>query len=110
VGVTTDDQVLALDSVRAFRVGLQAAPGQTLAGSGTLRTHYLDGLAGVGGWGSNPDLDLAVPAVAAGKPAFWLPDVPVLVPTGRMHLQADGVGTSGGGNVTIHIVGWAGAR
>lgn len=109
VGVTTDDRVFALDSVRAFRVGLQAAEGQKLTGSGTLRTHFLDSLAGAGAWGPNPDLDLQVPAGAAGESMYWLPDVPVLVPTGRMHLQPDGVGVSGG-QVTVHVIGWAGSR
>lgn len=109
VGVTTDEKVFSLDSVRAFRVGLQAAEGQTLTGSGTLRTYFLDALAGAGTWGPSPDLDLPVPAGAAGKSLYWLPDVQVLVPSGRMHLQPDGVGVSDG-QVTVHIVGWAGAR
>jgi len=109
VGATTDEQVFALDSIRAFRVGIQAEFGQTLAGTGTLRTHFLDSLMGAGDWGANPDLDLPVPTAAAGKRTFWLPDVQVLVPSGRMHLQTDGVGVSGG-QVTVHVQGWAGAR
>lgn len=109
VGATPDDQVFALDSIRAFRVGLQADVGQTLTGTGTLRTHFLDALAGAGAWGPNPDLDITVPAGASGKALFWLPDVQVMVPAGRMHLQTDGVGVSGG-QVTVHVQGWAGAR
>lgn len=109
VGVTPDDQVFALDSIRAFRVGLQADAGQTLTGTGTLRTHFLDALAGAGEWGDNPDLDLSVPSGAAGKRTFWFPDVQVYVPAGRMHLRTDGIGVSGG-QVTVHVQGWAGAR
>lgn len=108
VGTTPDSQVISLDSVRSMRIGLQAEPGQTLTGSGTLRVHHLDPLAGAGCWGPNPGLDMPVPPEAAGKKLFWMPDVQVLLPVGRMHLQTDGVGVSGGSTVTVHVLAWVG--
>lgn len=102
---TPDDQVIGLDSVRALRIGLQAPAGQTLTGTGTLRAYYLDSVAGTACWAPNPDLDMPVPSAAAGQPVYWLPDVAVLIPAGRFHVRTDGVGVSGPGKVTIHIIG-----
>jgi hypothetical protein len=109
VGATPDEQVLTLDSIRALRIGLQAAPGETLTGTGTLRMYLLDSEAGAADWGRTPDLDIIVPGEAAGERTFWLPDVPTLVRAGRMHIRTQGVGTSGGGQVTIHVQAWSGA-
>lgn len=104
VGTTPDDQVLVIDSVKAVRVGVQAPDGQTLTGEGFLRCHYLDSASGAACWGPTPELDISLSG-AAGRPVYWVADVQVWVPAGRMHLQPEGVTCSGGGPVTIHVVG-----
>jgi hypothetical protein len=109
VGVVPDTQVFELLSVTALRIGLQAPAGKTLLGTGFLRMHYLDGQAGPGRWGDNPGLDMEIPSSASGMAMYWLPDVAVLLPAGRMHIRADGIGMSEQGDVTIHVLGWVGA-
>jgi hypothetical protein len=102
---TAANQGQSLKSVDAVTVALEAAEGQTLAGSGTLRCWVFDKALnrGAGAWVRVPALDLTVPADAAGLRRYaFEPFDAVGSRAMRLLYAADAVGVSGGTTVTVY--------
>lgn len=100
---TSNAEGLNLDSVRAFRVMVEAPSGQTLTGGTLLAWHYDFGAAA---WLRNPANDLTVTSGLARQ--VW-EDLPVYVRTGCALYAASSVTLSGAGTaVTVRVTGWYG--
>lgn len=96
---------LCLADMAGFRVVAAAPSGQTLDGSGTLRCYLRHAALDI--WLPNPDLDLPIGAVAGSRGRVW-GDVEQLVPiNSHVFYVRDGVGVSGGGDLTVRIEGLA---
>lgn len=92
--------------VRGFYVQLAADSGQTLSGAGNLRAWRYDFT--VAAWVRVPELDLAIPAGAAGLRRYAWGERATYARTGCVLYAADGV-TVSGGTVTVYITAWVGA-
>jgi hypothetical protein len=95
---------LCLADLQGFRVTIAAPDGQTLDGTGTMRCYVR--ASAFDAWLPNPDLDLTVSAAVAGKRGRVFGDIEQIVPASTHLLYVrDGVGVSGGGDLTVRIEG-----
>lgn len=94
---------MSLNGVRAFRVIVSAASGQTLSGGGNMRAWVWQNAHGR--WARNTQLDFAVNPTIATTRDFAAPDFAVGVGDARVLFQADAV-TSSSGEITTQIQAW----
>jgi hypothetical protein len=80
---------------------LKAPNGETLTGSGFLRSYYYSRQLSL--WLPVPLLDEELTDYA-GKLYVTLQSVPIVHPDGKLALIADGVGVTGGAQVTVYIL------
>jgi len=92
----TDGQ--ALSGVGGFNLTIQADPGQTLTGVGSLTGYIYDDLIG---W-TLGDIGVNVPAIASGSRSYTFSGWTVANPIERIAHICNGVGVSGGGVTLIY--------